>query len=49
MEIKMRTGQKRRKTLVTIKNGSGNRFQTTLDYILVIGDKEPHIPLTEAG
>jgi small subunit ribosomal protein S4e len=49
MEIEMRTGQKRRKTLVTIENGSGNRFQTTLDYIFVIGDKEPHISLTEAG
>jgi small subunit ribosomal protein S4e len=46
--IERRPGQKRRNTLVTIEGSSGNRFQTSMDYIFVIGDKEPHISLTEA-
>jgi len=46
--IEKRPGQKRRNTLVTIEGSSGNRFQTSMDYIFVIGDKEPHISLTEA-
>jgi ribosomal protein S4E len=34
---------------VTIEDGDGNQFQTTLDYVFVVGDKEPHISLTEAN
>jgi len=47
--IEKRPEQKRRSTLVTIEDGDGNRFQTTMDYIFVIGDKQPHISLTEAN
>jgi len=47
--IEKRPGQKRRKTLVTIEDSIGNRFQTTMDYIFVVGDKQPHISLTEAS
>lgn len=47
--IEKRPGQKRRNTLVTIEDSDGNRFQTTMDYIFVIGDKQPHISLTEAS
>jgi small subunit ribosomal protein S4e len=46
--IEKRPGQRRRNTLVTIEDGNGNRFQTTMDYIFVIGDEQPHISLTEA-
>jgi small subunit ribosomal protein S4e len=45
--IEKRAGQKRRKTLVTIKDSHGNSFQTTMDYVFVVGDKEPHITLKE--
>jgi small subunit ribosomal protein S4e len=47
--IEKRTGQKRRKTLVTIEDSNGNRFQTTMDYVFVIGDKQPHITLKETN
>jgi small subunit ribosomal protein S4e len=47
--IENRPGQKRRNSLVTIEDSNGNRFQTTLDYIFVLGDKQPHISLTEAS
>jgi small subunit ribosomal protein S4e len=49
VNIEKRPGQKRRKNLVTIEDGDGNQFQTTLDYVFVVGDKEPHISLTEAN
>lgn len=49
IEIEMRPGQKRRKALATIEDTSGNRFQTTLDYVFVVGDKEPHISIAEAA
>jgi small subunit ribosomal protein S4e len=49
VNIEKRPGQKRRKNLVTIEDGDGNQFQTTLDYVFVVGDKEPHISLTEAS
>lgn len=47
--IEKRPGQKRRNTLVTVEDNNGNRFQTTMDYIFVIGEKQPHISLTEAS
>ncbi len=47
--IEERTGQKRRNTLVTIEDSNGNRYQTTMDYIFITGDKQPHISLTEAN
>lgn len=49
LAIEQRPGQKRRNALVTIEDSNGNRFQTTMDYIFVIGDKEPHITLTETN
>lgn len=47
--IEKRPQQKRRDTLVTIEDSDGNRFQTTMDYIFIIGDKQPHISLTEVN
>ncbi len=47
--IEKRPEQKRRNTLVTIESNDGNRFQTTMNYIFVVGDKQPHISLTEAN
>ncbi len=47
--IEKRPGQKRRNTLVTIEDSDGNRFRTTMDYIFVVGDKQPHISLTEVS
>jgi len=41
--------QKRKNSLVTVEDEKGNRFQTTIDYVLVIGDKQPHISLPEAS
>ena len=37
--------QKRRDLLVTIEDKNGNRFQTTLNFIFVLGDAEPSISL----
>lgn len=47
VDIEERAGQKRRKLLVTIENTKGKRFQTTLDFIFVVGDAEPSISLPE--
>jgi len=47
--IEQRPGQNRRSSLVTIEDKKGNRFQTTLDYMFVLGDTEPSISLPEAG
>lgn len=47
--IERRPGQKRRSTLVTIEDSDGNRFQTTMNYIFVVGDKQSHISLGEAN
>ena len=47
-EIEEVTGQKRRERLVTIEDGNGNRLQTTLNFVFVIGETEPYISLPEA-
>lgn len=47
--IEKKPEQKRRDTLVTVEDSDGNRFQTTMDYIFVIGDKQHYIALTEAS
>lgn len=47
--VEQRPGRKRRSSLVTIEDKEGNRFQTTLDYVFVVGDTEPSISLPEAG
>jgi small subunit ribosomal protein S4e len=41
--------QKRKNSLVTVEDSAGNRFQTTVDYVFVIGDTKPHISLPEAS
>jgi len=41
--------QKRKSSLVTIEDERGNRFQTTIDYVFVIGDTKPQISLPEAS
>jgi len=43
--IEERSGQKRRRSFVTIEDSKGLTYQTILDYIFVIGDKVPRISL----
>jgi small subunit ribosomal protein S4e len=47
--IERREVQKRKKALVTIEDARGNRFQTTVEYVFVIGDAKPHISLPEVA
>ena len=46
--IEEKPSQKRRGLLVTIEDENGNRFQTTLNFVFVVGDTEPSISLAEA-
>lgn len=46
--IERREGQKKKSALVTIEDPKGDRFQTTVDYVFVVGDTEPSISLPEA-
>ena len=45
--IEEKPSQKRRDLLVTIEDKNGNRFQTILNFIFVLGDTEPSISLPE--
>jgi len=47
--IEQRPSQKRKNSLLTIEDEKGNRFQTTVDYVFVIGDNKTHISLPEAS
>jgi len=47
--LERREAQKRRKALVTIEDARGNRFQTTAEYVFVVGDSKPYISLPEAA
>jgi len=47
LEIEESTGQKRRERLVTVEDKNGNRFQTTLNFVFVVGETEPYISLPE--
>jgi small subunit ribosomal protein S4e len=47
--VEHREVQKRKKALATIEDARGNRFQTTVEYVFVIGDAKPHISLPEAA
>jgi len=47
ISIEKRPGQKRRDFLVTIEDKKRNRFQTTLDFVFVVGSKAPYISLPE--
>ncbi len=40
-------GWGRKRSLITIEDESGHRFQTRMDYVLVIGDEKPVITLPE--
>jgi small subunit ribosomal protein S4e len=48
VEIEERTDQKRRAQLVTVEDKSGNRFQTTMNFVFLVGETEPYISLPEA-
>ncbi|KPV62619.1 MAG: 30S ribosomal protein S4e [Candidatus Bathyarchaeota archaeon BA2] len=45
--IEEKPSLKRRDLLVTIEDKNGNRFQTTLNFIFVLGETEPSISLPE--
>lgn len=47
--VEHREGQKRKNSLVTIEDLKGNRFQTTIEYVFVVGDTESHISLPEVS
>ncbi len=47
--IEHREGQKRKNALVTIDDSRGSRFQTTIEYVFVVGDTQPHISLPEVA
>jgi small subunit ribosomal protein S4e len=47
--IEQRQRQKRKNLLVTVEDEKGNRFQTTMEYVFVVGDTKPHISLPEAS
>jgi small subunit ribosomal protein S4e len=46
--IDEKPNQKRRDLIVTIKDESGNQFQTVLDYVFILGDAKSSISLPEA-
>ncbi len=46
--IETRQAQKR-KSLVTIEDSKGERLQTTIEYVFVIGDTTPHVSLPEVA
>lgn len=47
--VEEKPGQKRRNFLVTVEDENGNRFQTIMNFVFVIGDKKPVISLPEAS
>jgi small subunit ribosomal protein S4e len=48
LEIEESTGQKRGEQLATVEDKNGNRFQTILNFVFVVGETEPYISLPEA-
>lgn len=48
LSINERTGIKRRYTLITLEDLSGHKFQTILDYVMVVGEDSPLIKLYKA-
>lgn len=49
VSLEHREGQKRKNALVTIEDQKGNHFQTTIEYVFVVGDAQPHISLPEVA
>lgn len=47
ISINERAGMKRKHALITLEDLSGHRFQTILDYVMVIGEERPLIKLYE--
>ena len=47
--VERREVQKRKDSLITIEDGRGNHFQTTVEYVFAIGDAKPHIALPEVN
>jgi len=47
--IEEKAGQKRRNFLVTVEDANGNRFQTMLEFVFVVGDAQPLISLPEVS
>ena len=45
VEIEARLGLKRRRSLVTLEDSEGDRFQVILDYVFVLGEDTPLISL----
>jgi small subunit ribosomal protein S4e len=46
VNIDVRPGVKRRKAVVTLEDMKGHKFQTILDYIMVIGEEKPVIKVS---
>ena len=49
VSIEEKQGQRRRNWLTLIEDGRGERFQTILDYVFIVGDVEPSISLPEVN
>ncbi|MGB9914123.1 MAG: 30S ribosomal protein S4e [Candidatus Bathyarchaeales archaeon] len=47
IEIEKTTSKKRRQALVVIEDAKGNRYQTVLDFVFVVGETTPLISLPE--
>ncbi len=47
--IERREAQKRKSALITIEDARGSRFQTTVEYVFVVGDSKSHISLPEVA
>ncbi|MCS7115442.1 MAG: 30S ribosomal protein S4e [Nitrososphaerota archaeon] len=48
IEIEEAKGKKRKDAIVTIEDRKGNRYQTTLNFVFVVGETRPLISLPEA-
>lgn len=49
IEIEEAKGKKRKDAIVTIEDGKGNRYQTTLNFVFVVGEARPIISLPEVS
>ncbi|MEM1588859.1 MAG: 30S ribosomal protein S4e [Candidatus Bathyarchaeia archaeon] len=49
VEIEEAKGKKRKDAIVTIEDEKGNRYQTILDFVFVIGEERPLISLPEVS
>ncbi len=49
VEIEKAEGRKRRNALVTVEDEKGNRYQTTLEFVLALGEAQPLIALPEVA